>query len=125
MKSIFVTILAIGSFTLSFAQPANVITELPHGIHLFPDSIRLEFPDQSTVMVFQLKDPHTAGDRIDRFFKSLPQLLHFVQQGVADLKTPHHVIVREQASDQRTMTIVFSPEKSTRIDMNDKDITQL
>ncbi|MBS1978799.1 MAG: hypothetical protein JST46_15615 [Bacteroidetes bacterium] len=94
-------------------------------LNLFPDSIRLEFPDQKSLVVFEMSALNKDLDIISQFPDSLRGWVQVIRKSTSDLKSPCYVEIRV-AEDGQTAMVVRRPDKiETNVTVNHQVITEL
>jgi len=97
----------------------------------WPDSVRVEFPDQQSFAIFELRNYTVDKEIIRNFPQTLGSLLSHIQRSVieTDLVHPHDVeIVYEQDRDRKPeqeVIITRAAQAQTSITLKDNAITQL
>lgn len=80
----------------SMAQSTPELLPKPaNGIRVYPDSVRIEFPEQNAILVFQFKEIKVDLAQIEMFPAQLQLIDQLVRKSVPDMTIPQKVVVRE------------------------------
>lgn len=134
MKHTVVTILFIIFLNQLHAQGVNYAPGTRHSniyrLHnrkpnFFPDSVRVEFPEQEAVVVFELKRYQQHASFIENFPTTLQELYIYLSKSLPENRGGSLVVnVFYKADDQKEITIQERAAE-TKLLVHDKQITQL
>ena len=124
MKKIILLLVIAGSPLLACAQ--DFITSNPmEGIHPYPDSIRIEFPDQHGLLVLNVNNFKLSKGDVARHMELIRETLANVEKGIASTTVPKAIDVTLDKEGERTISIRDVNTPITQITATDKEILQL
>ena len=94
-------------------------------LNLFPDSIRLEFPGQKSIVVFEMSDLSKNLNVIGQFPDSLRGWLEIIRKSISNLKSPGHVEISLMENGQTTFVIHTQDKFETNVTVSHQVITEL
>jgi len=137
MKNSIVAIFFIVSFyglqgqTLNYSQGTdrhqNIYRDTRNGIHYFPDSIRVEFPEQEALVVFELKNFQANNSFIENFPATLLELNTYLEKSLpTTLSANVSIVVNATYRKDNQKEVTIEEKKSqTKLLIKEKEILQL
>jgi hypothetical protein len=119
--------------TTAFAQKTEV-KDLKTGItyvtrpspnNPFPDSIRVEFPGEKSVVVFQLRNVTKNIKSIEEFPAQLKAWLTIIATAIPDTSTPHQVFIKAKENGESEISIEEPKTKIARLRSDQGTVTEL
>lgn len=92
---------------------------------VYSDSLRLEFPDQKAIVVFQSLKMDGGDSVVERLPAMMVNIASYVEKSSADINTPYVIEMQELADLQQSITIRPISDQSTRIKVRDGKIIEL
>ena len=110
-----------------FKDPKSGTTYLttPTVYNPFPDSIRVEFPDQKSLIVFQFRNVTKNLQAIEDFQRQLKGWLAQIATATANTGMPHRATITVKEKGENEITIEEPAAKLTRIRSDENTITEL
>ena len=110
-----------------FKDPKSGITYLttPAEYNPFPDSIRVEFPDQKSLMVFQFRNVTKNLQAIEDFQRQLRGWLVQIAAATANPGMPHRAAITVKENGENEITVEEPVKKVARIRSDQNTITEL
>lgn len=119
-------VLSFTFFTFSIqAQHPSVLPKAMKGVNDFPDSIRIELPDQKAIILFELKNIKYNTDAMVEFNDKMQKIREYVISSVADVSTPHQVMIVEKANEELDIVIIRLDEQKTTLKVKGNEIQEL
>lgn len=115
---------AAGAQTTTNA-PARVTADPPSGEHPFPDSIRIEFRDQSAILVFQFKTAKAAIGELKSAYGELAPLMKNIEAALPEQKTAREITAKSSEPGSWVLTIRDQTVRTTRILVEKGEATEL
>ncbi|HEY9047028.1 MAG TPA: hypothetical protein VIN08_14085 [Ohtaekwangia sp.] len=107
------------------SRHTNIYRTHNRGINYFPDSIRVEFPDQEAIVVFELKQFSAQSSFIDNFPATLQELEDYLNKSISgEIKSSLTISAHYKADNQKEITI-REKAAETKLLIQEKQITQL
>jgi|GEM_PF-4705943 len=97
-------------------------------IHLFPDSIRVEFPQEQAFVIFELKEYEANHTFIDNFSSSLKDMIFYIKKTSADkdfAMTPHLARVVVGNENEKEIEVTATKETSTKLTVKNNLVAEL
>jgi hypothetical protein len=125
MKSTIIAMTVILSALNVFAQNSMMIQpNKKYRIH--PDSIRLEFPDQHGLMIFQFRNfLKLSTDQFKNDLTTITQVVTRIEKSLPSTSKPMKADVIVNEAGEQKITIREPENPVTRISATDKEITEL
>src|SRR6267142_4444183 len=113
--------------TDEFKDPKSGITYLttPSVYNPFPDSIRVEFPDQKSLVVFQFRNVKKNLQAIEDFQRQLKGWLGQIAAATANPGMPHRATITVKENGENEIAIEKPAVKVARIRTDKNTITEL
>jgi hypothetical protein len=125
MKLTLVLLIAILSARSLYAQKPQVTQSAALGVRNYPDSIRVEFPDQHGLMIFQLQNFQKNPDQFRNYLLLINQVADIIEKNSSSINDPKQIDVSVSPEGERKITIRNPETGITQITASEKEITQL
>lgn len=103
----------------------NLITDR---INMFPDSIRVDLPNENSFVIFELQNYKSDYSIINNLNSSLAELMTFIKQSSTDpdfATTPHQATIREKNDGSKEIIVQTTEANSTKITTREKQLVEL
>lgn len=95
------------------------------GINLFPDSIRIEFPDQKALVILEMNNATNDTGTIEHFPDSLQNWLKAVMKSSSNFESPRRVEITVNENGENKMTVYIPGESRTYLTVKAKTVNEL
>lgn len=110
---IFITCYDLNAQAVNFSsgngRHENIYRTKRHAVNYFPDSIRVEFPEQESIIVFELKRFESHSSFIDNFPATLQELGVYLEKSL-----PNH-----QKGEAVTIYVSYKPDNEKEISIQE------
>ncbi len=119
-------VLSFTFFTFSLqAQHPSVLPKAMKVVNDFPDSIRIELPDQKAILLFELKNIKYNSEAMVGFNEKVKKIQEYIINSVADVSVPHQVMIVEKENQELDITIIRLDEQKTTLKIKGNEIQEL
>lgn len=127
MKSIHrLIVLSFTFFTFSLqAQHPSVVDKAMTMVNNFPDSIRIELPDQKAIILFELKNIKYNTEAMVEFSDNIKKIREYIINSVTDVSIPHQVTIVEKENEEQDITIIRLDAQKITLKVKDNEIQEL
>lgn len=94
-------------------------------LNLFPDSIRLEFPDQKSLVIIEMSALSKDLNTVVQFPDSLRSWLEVIRKSIPNLKPPGQVEIKVLENGETKMVIRQPDKIETNVTVDHQTITEL
>ena len=122
--SLLTTVLTFSGFMLC-AQHPSVLPKSMKTVNEFPDSLRVELPDQRAIILFEIKNVKENTLDIESFSDRVKKIQTYLTTSIADFSIPHQVVITENEQPKQSITITEAAQQTTRLRINDNEIQEL
>jgi hypothetical protein len=119
------TIILVAQEKTNDLETKSFIINTDNRYHEYPDSVRIEFPNQQSLVVFRMKELEGKDSVISKFPNRLKTLLKELEASIVDTDKLHLVNVQYRANGNHTISIKEQEEKTTEIISQNSEIIQL
>lgn len=124
----FALIFQISHAQHSFTDPKNGITYVtvsPKKLDFFPDSIRVELPDQKAIVIFQFRNISHEASFIGEFPNHLKEWVAQLAESSPVPTIPHKVSITFKENNDSEIRIWESSEPTTLVRTHERMVTEL
>jgi hypothetical protein len=107
------------------AQHPSVLPKSMIAVNEFPDSVRVELPDQQAIILFELKNVKQKATDIERFSERVKAIQAYITSSLSDVSNPHHVLITENENLELEITITQNEHQKTQLRIKDQEIQEL
>jgi hypothetical protein len=107
------------------AQHSSVLSKAMKTVNEFPDSIRVELPDQHAIILFEIKNIKENTQDIKGFSDRLDKIQHYIATSITDASIPHHVLITENEQLEQDITITQTEQLKTQLKVKNNGIHEL
>ncbi len=122
--SLLTIVLTFAGFMLC-AQHPSVLPKSMKTVNEFPDSVRVELPDQRAVILFEIKNAKENTLDIASFSDRIKNIHTYITNSIADVSIPHYVLITENKSLEQAITITQTQQQKTQLRIKDNEIQEL
>ncbi|MDD1443829.1 hypothetical protein MEO93_26480 [Dolichospermum sp. ST_sed3] len=94
-------------------------------INLLPDSIRIEFPDQKALVIFEMNNVTKNSGVIEHFGDSLKGWLQAIRRSSSDLESPKRAEITIKENGEKKIIIYVAPDVKTYLTVKENAVTEL
>jgi hypothetical protein len=119
------TIVLIFSGFMICAQHPSVLPKAMKTVNEFPDSLRVELPDQRAIILFEIKNVKENTQDIERFSDRIKKIQNYITTSIADVSITHHVLIKENERLEQEITITQTEQQKTQLKIKNNEIQEL
>jgi hypothetical protein len=124
LLSLLTTVLIL-SGQMIYAQHPSVLPKAMKTVNEFPDSLRVELPDQKAIILFELKNIKENPQDVENFSDRVKKIQNYLTTSIADFSIPHQVVITENEQLKQSITITQPAQQTTRLRIEDNEIQEL
>jgi hypothetical protein len=124
LLSLLTTVLILSGHMI-YAQHPSVLPKAMKTVNEFPDSLRVELPDQKAIILFELKNIKENPQDVENFSDRVKKIQNYLTTSIADFSIPHQVVITENEQLKQSITITQPAQQTTRLRIEDNEIQEL